>query len=115
MGTKDEAPFTDSHIETKLDRTNKICNRCRVTKQITCFDKKKSICKECNSTIKCEYCPSTISFSGLRSHIKNSHKDIDLSGGINIGIKEESEYYKYYLIYCKSKGRGIDIDKLLEE
>ena len=77
-GTKGEAslpchgrsPFTNSHIETKLDITNKICNRCRVMKQITCFDKKKAICKECNSTkVKCEYCPSIIIFSGLRSHI----------------------------------------------
>ena len=33
--------FTDSHIETKFDITNKICNRCRVIKQITCFDKKE--------------------------------------------------------------------------
>ena len=46
--TKGEAPlachgrcqFTDNHIETKFDITNKICNRCRVIKQITCFDKK---------------------------------------------------------------------------
>ena len=28
---------------------------------------------------------------------------------------KESEYYKYYLIYCKLKAKGIDIDKLLEE
>ena len=42
-GTKDEAtlpchgrsPFTNSHIETKFDITNKICNRCRFIKQIT--------------------------------------------------------------------------------
>ena len=138
-GTKGEAslpchgriPFTNSHIETKLDVTNKICNRCRVMKPITCFDKKKAICKECNSTkVKCEYCPSIIILSGLRSHIKNSHKDIDLAGGINLRrgsalgspssftdkeIKKESEYYKYYLINCKLKAKGIDIDKLLEE
>ena len=44
------SPFTNSHIETKFDTTNKICRRCRVIKQITCFDKKKSICKEFNST-----------------------------------------------------------------
>ena len=97
-------PFTDNSIQTKFDITNKICNRCNVIKQITCFDKKNSICKECNSTkVKCEYCPSIISFRGLRGHIKNSHKIIDLSGGIHPAkeIKEESEYYKYYLIYCK--------------
>ena len=53
---------------------------------------------------------------------KNSHKDIDLAGGINLRssftdkeIKEESEYYKYYLKYCKLKAKGIDIDKFLEE
>ena len=77
--------------------------------------KKKSICKEYNSIkVKCEYCPSIISFSGLRSHIKNSHKEIDLAGGIYKEVKEESEYYKYYLIYCKLKAKGIDIDNLLE-
>ena len=75
-------------------------------------------CKERNSTkVKCEYCPSIISFSGLRGHIKNSHKNIDLARGIYPAkeIKEESEYYKYYLIYCKLKAKGIDIDQLLEE
>ena len=30
--------FTYSHIETKFDITNKICNRSGVIKQITCFD-----------------------------------------------------------------------------
>ena len=44
------SPFTNSHIETKFDMTNKICRRGRVIKQITCFDKKKSISKEFNST-----------------------------------------------------------------
>ena len=111
-------------METKFDITNKICNRCRV-KKITPFDKKKAIFKECNSTnVKCEYCTSTISFSGLRSHIKNSHKEIDLAKCIHPirepasqikEIKEESEYSKYCLIYCKLKAKGIDIDKLLEE
>ena len=90
----------------------------------------KSICKDCNSTkVKCEYCPSILSLSGLRSHIKNSHKNIDLTKGIHpirkpawhftdrvrSQIKEESEYYKYFLLYCKLKAKGIDIDKLLEE
>ena len=94
-------------------------------KKIKSFDKKKALCKECNSTkVKCEYCTSTISFSGLRSHIKNSHKKIDPAKCIHPirepasqikEIKEESEYYKYYLIYCKLKANGIDIDKLLEE
>ena len=99
----------------EFDITNKICNRCRVIKQITCFDKKKSICNECNSTkAKCEYCPSIISFSGLGSHIKNSHKNIDLTKGIH-PVRKESEYYKYYLLYCKLKGKGVDIDELLEE
>ena len=138
-GTKGEATlpchgrsqFTESHMETKNDITNKNCNRCRVIKRITCFDKKKAICRECNSTkVKCEYCPSIISFSGLRSHIKKSHKDMDLAGGIDLRrgsalgspsrfpdkeIKEESEYHKYYLIYYKLKANGIDIGKLLEE
>ena len=72
----------NSHIE-KFDITNKICNRCRVIKQITSFDKKKSICKECNSTkVKCEYCTSMLSFSGLKGHIKNSHKEINLHRGV---------------------------------
>ena len=44
--------------------------------------------------------------------MKNSHKDIDLTGGFH--AKEESEYYKYYIIYCKLLAKGIDIDKLLE-
>ena len=76
--------------------------------------KKKSICEECNSTnVKCEYFPPIISFSGLRSHIKNSHKNIDLTKGIH-PLKEESEYYKYYLLYCKLIAKGVDIDKVLE-
>ena len=94
----------------KFDITNKVCNKCKVIKQITSFDKKKSKYKECNSSkVKCEYCSSIISFSGLRGHIKNSHKDIDLVKGI------ETEYYKYYIIFSKLKAKGIDIDKLLEE
>ena len=48
-GTKADAPlachgrnpFTDNHIETKFEITNKFCNRCRVINQITCFDKKQ--------------------------------------------------------------------------
>ena len=45
-----------------------------------------------------------------------------MAGGINLRIsftdeeiKEESEYHKYYIIYCKLKAKGIDIDNLLEE
>ena len=99
------------HIE--FDLTYKICNRCRVIKQKTCFDKKKSICKECNSTkVICEYSPSIISFSGLRSHIKNALKTIDLTKVIH-PLEEESEYYKFYLKYCKLIAKVVDIDKLL--
>ena len=76
---------TYSFTKIKFDITNKICNKCRVIKQITCFDKKKSMCTECNSTkVKCEYCPSIISFSGLSIHIKNSHEDVDLTKGIDL-------------------------------
>ena len=39
-----------------------------------------------------------------------------MAGGINLRssfsdkeTKEESEYQKYYLIYCKLKAKGIDI------
>ena len=68
-----------------------MCNKCTVLKQIKCFRKKNSICKEFNSTeVKCEYCPSIIRFSGLRNHIKNCHKNIDMTKGNN-PIKEESE------------------------
>ena len=98
--------------------TNKICHKCTVINQLKSFDKKKAICKEYNSTkFKCEYYTSTVSFSGLRSHIKNSHKEIDLAKRIHPikEIKEESEYYKYHLIYCKLKNKGINIYKLLEE
>ena len=81
-------------------------------KQITSFDKKKSICKECSSKkVNCEYCSSIIRFSGLKSHIKSSHKDIDLAKC----VKEEPEYRKYYIIVSKLNAEGIDIDKLLEE
>ena len=61
--------------------------------------------------------PSIVSYSGLRGHIKNSHRNIDLAGDIHPATEkiEESEYYEYYLIYCKLKAKGIDIDKLLEE
>ena len=38
-----------------------------------------------------------------------------MAGGINKEIKEEPEYYKYYIIVSKLKFKGIDIDKLLEE
>ena len=58
--------------------SNKIYKKCKVIKQITCFDKKKSVCKECNSSkVKCEYC-SVISFSGMMGHVKRFHEDIDL-------------------------------------
>ena len=30
-----------SHIEIKFDITIKVCNRCRVLEQITCFEKKE--------------------------------------------------------------------------
>ena len=125
LACQGRSPFTDNHlqssftdIQTKFGITNKICNRCRVIKQITCFDKKKSICKECISTkVKCEYCPSIISFSGLKSHRRKSHQNIDLTGGIHPAkeIKVESEYYKYYLVYCKLKAKGKDLYKLLKE
>ena len=61
--------------------------------------------------VNCELCSSIISFSGLKSHIKKSHKDIDLAEG----IKKEPEYYKYYIINSKLKAKGIDIDNLLQE
>ena len=68
-----------NNANNRIDITNKICNRCRVIKEITCFDKKKAICKECNSTkVRCEYCSSVYGFSGLKGHIKKSHKEIDL-------------------------------------
>ena len=35
-------------IEIKIDWTHKVCNKGNVIKQINCFDKRKSICKECN-------------------------------------------------------------------
>ena len=45
-----------------------------------------------------------------------------MAGGINLRssftdkeIKGESEFYKYYLLYCKLKAKCIDIDKLLEK
>ena len=64
---------TSSFTNNKIDLTNKVCNRCGVAKQITSFDKKKAICKECNSIkVRCEYCSSIISFSGIKGHIKSS-------------------------------------------
>ena len=40
-------------------------------KQKRSFDKKKAICKECNSTLmRCENCSSIFSFSGIEVHIK---------------------------------------------
>ena len=77
-----------------------------------------SICRECNSTkINCEYCPSIISFSGIRSQRKNSRKNIDLTEVFHPAKekKEESEHYKYYLKFCKLNVKGIDKAKLLEE
>ena len=101
-----------TYASIKIDITNKVCNKCKVIIQITSFDKKKSICKKCNSKkINCEYFSSIFSLSGLRSHIKNSHKVIDLAKG----VKEEPEYYKYYNTVSKLKAKGIDIDTLLEE
>ena len=45
--------------------------------------KKKAICKECNAAkVKCEYCFSIISFSGLKGHMKNFHKQVDLFRGV---------------------------------
>ena len=43
--------------------------------------------------------------------MKNFHKDIALAKG----VKEEPEYYKYYITVSKLKANGIDIDKLFEE
>ena len=45
--------------------------------------KKKSICKECISTkVRSEYFSSICSFSGLKGHIKKSHKEIYLPRGV---------------------------------
>ena len=38
-----------TYTNVKFDIKNKICNKCKLIKQITSFGKKKSICKECNS------------------------------------------------------------------
>ena len=60
-----------SFANIKFDITNKVCNKCNVKKQITPFDKKKSIYIEYNSRkVNCEYCSSIISFSRLWSLIK---------------------------------------------
>ena len=73
-----DSSHISSFTNNKIDLTNKVCNRCGVVKQITSFDKKKSICKEYNSTkVKCEYCTSVLSFSGLKAHMKKSHKEKD--------------------------------------
>ena len=60
-----------TYANVKFDVTNKVCNKCKVTKQIISFDKKKSVCLECNSkTVNCKYFSSIISFCVLKSHIK---------------------------------------------
>ena len=72
-----------NNTNNRIDITNKICNRCTVIKVITCFDKKKALCKECNSTkVRCEYCSSIYSFSGLKGRIKKSHKELNLPRGV---------------------------------
>ena len=38
-----------TYANINFDITSKVCNKCKVIKQITSFDKKKSICKEFNS------------------------------------------------------------------
>ena len=85
-----------TYANIKFDITNKVCNKCKDIKQITSFDITKSICKECTSkTVNCEYCSSIISFSGLRSYLKNILQN--------------------YILVLKLKAKGIDIEKLLEE
>ena len=127
---------------------------CRVIKEITCFDEKKAICKECNSRkVRCEYLSSMYSFSGLKGHIKKSHKEIYLpsvysakeeacftdeiktvvefiksnpkygEGAVSPGTltwsethkSDEPDYYKCYIMICKLKAKGIDVDKFLED
>ena len=126
--------------------SQKNCNRSGVIKQITFFDKKKSICNKCNSTkVKCEYWTSLLSLSGLKGHIKNSHKEINLPRGVySVNVLEsfskikpvnefiksnaidgeawtkshksnEPEYHKCCRIVSKLIAKGVDIDKLLEE
>ena len=55
--------------------------------------------------------------SGGNESYKNFQKDIDLRKGIHSDkkIKEETEYYKYYLIDSKIEAKGVAIDKILEE
>ena len=77
---KPSSTYRVNQTNIKFDITNKICNKCKVIKQITSFDKKKSVCKECNSRkVNSENCSFVNSFSGLRSHIESSHRDIDLA------------------------------------
>ena len=81
--SKPSPTYSFTNTEIKFERTNKICNKCKVIIQITCFDTKKSLSKECNSsTVKCEYCSSFINFSGLKGHIERFHEDIVLPRGV---------------------------------
>ena len=75
--------FTNTKSNIKFDLTNKAFNRCRVIKEITCFVKKKAICKECNATkVKCEHFTAIISFSWLKGHIKKFHEETNLPRGV---------------------------------
>ena len=67
----------------KFDITIKSCNNCKVLKQITSFKKKKSKCKESNSSkVSCEYCASITTFSGLKGHIKKFHAEEVIPRGV---------------------------------
>ena len=94
----------NSLLETKFEITNKFFNRCRVIKRITSFDQKKSLCNECNSTkVKCEYCTSLLSFSGLKGHIKNSYKEINLLSGVySVNVLESINKIKPVNEFIKS-------------
>ena len=66
--------------------------------------KKKSICKECNSSkVRCEYCSTNFSFSRLKGHIRRFLEDIVLPRGVDSiwetasqinGIKHDNELIK---------------------
>ena len=62
-------------------------NKCKLYKSQLYFDINKYTCKDCNAIqVNCEYCSSSVRFSGLRAHIKKQHPHIDLSRGFLISM-----------------------------
>ena len=72
------SPVPDPGINTSKVLTRK-CDRCNSLKPLSDFDESKYTCRNCTSAkIKCLYCPSFMSYDGIKAQVRKQHPDIDL-------------------------------------